>query len=49
MTTVLFNSVPVSVPAAAVIVIAAEPSKLTPFIALAVAKVVAVAALPVVS
>jgi len=39
--------VPVRVPAAAVTVIAAEPSKLTPLIARGVAKVVAVEALPV--
>ena len=47
MTTELFNVVPVNVPAAAVTVIAAVPSKLTPFIALAVASAVAVAELPV--
>jgi hypothetical protein len=38
---------PVSVPAAAVTVIAAEPSKLVPLIARGVARVVAVEALPV--
>jgi hypothetical protein len=38
---------PVRVPAAAVTVMAAEPSKFTPFIALAVARVVAVEAFPV--
>jgi hypothetical protein len=37
------------VPAAAVTVIAAEPSKFTPLIALAVASLVAVSALPVTS
>ena len=47
VTTVLFSSVPVRVPAAAVTVIAAVPSKSTPLIALAVAKAVAVAAFPV--
>ena len=43
----LFSSVPVRVPAAAVTVIAAVPSKSTPLIALAVANAVAVAAFPV--
>ena len=47
VTTVLFSSVPLSVPAAAVTVIAPVPSKSTPFIALAVANAVAVAAFPV--
>ena len=46
MTTVLFNSVPVSVPAAAVTVISAEPLKLVPLIVLAVSSAVAVEALP---
>ncbi len=41
-----FNVFPVNVPAAAVTVIAAVPSKTTPLIALAVAKAVAVSALP---
>lgn len=41
------NVVPLSVPAAAVTVIAAVPSKLTPFIARAVCRAVAVPALPV--
>jgi hypothetical protein len=42
-TTVLLRVAPLNVPAAAVTVIAAEPLKSTPLIALAVAKVVAVA------
>jgi hypothetical protein len=46
LTTVELRVVPVRVPAAAVIVIAAEPSKLTPLMARGVAKVVAVVALP---
>ena len=41
LTTVLLSVVPVKVEAAAVIVISAEPSKETPFIALAVVKVAA--------
>ena len=45
--TELLSVFPDSVPAAAVTVIAAVPSKLTPFIALAVASAVAVAELPV--
>ena len=45
--TPLARVAPVKVPAAAVTVIAAEPSKFTPLIALAVAKAVAVEALPV--
>jgi hypothetical protein len=44
---VAFNVAPDNVPAAAVTVIAAEPSKFTPLIARAVCKVVAVEALPV--
>jgi hypothetical protein len=47
VTTVLFSVVPVSVPAAAVTVIFAVPSKLTPLIVLAVASFVAVSAFPV--
>jgi hypothetical protein len=47
VTTVDFNVSPVSVPAAAVIVIAALPSKSTPLMARAVANLVAVLALPV--
>ena len=43
----LFSVFPVSVPAAAVTVIFAVPSKLVPFIVLAVASAVAVAELPV--
>ena len=46
-TTVEFSVVPVNVPAAAVTVISTDPSKLTPLIFRAVAKVVAVVALPV--
>jgi hypothetical protein len=46
-TTVLFNVVPVNVPAAAVTVILADPSKLVPLIVRAVARVVAVLAFPV--
>jgi hypothetical protein len=45
--TVEFNVVPVSVPAAAVTVMFAVPSKETPFIVRAVCKAVAVEALPV--
>jgi hypothetical protein len=48
VTTLLLSVVPVSVPAAAVTVIAAVPSKFVPLIARAVARAVAVAALPVV-
>ena len=47
-TTVDFNTVPDRVLASAVTVMAVEPSKLTPFIALVVASLVAVAAFPVV-
>ena len=46
-TTVLFNVVPVRVPAAAVTVMLALPSKLTPLMVRAVANLVAVSALPV--
>ena len=46
-TTEEFSIVPVSVPASAVIVIGAEPSKFTPLIARGVAKVLAVLAFPV--
>jgi len=46
-TTVAARDVPDNVPAAAVTVIAADPSKFTPLIARAVANVVAVVALPV--
>ena len=49
VTTVLLRVVPVKVPAAAVIVIADDPLNDTPFILLAVAKTVAVAAFPVMS
>ena len=47
VTTELLSVIPVSVPAAAVTVIFAVPSKLVPFIVLAVARAVAVAELPV--
>jgi hypothetical protein len=46
VTTVDFRVFPDKVPAAAVTVTGAEPSKLTPLIALAVASAVAVSALP---
>jgi hypothetical protein len=42
VTTLEFKVLPLNVPAAAVTVIAADPSKLTPFIALAVVNVAAV-------
>jgi len=47
LTTVELSVVPVRVPAAAVTVMAADPSKFTPLMARAVASVVAVEALPV--
>ena len=49
LTTVFFNVVPVNVPAAAVTVTSAEPSKETPLIVLEVSNLSAVAALPDIS